>query len=183
MKNKDEKCFLWCVLRALNFKNSNPERIDGDLRGKVDMLNMGDIKYPVSIKDINKFESLNSNISIHVFGYNENDKIYPLRVSKNIDRLHNIDLLYISNEEKTHYCLIKNFNKLISSQVSKHNGRVYTCRRCLNPFPKEESLKTHMEYCNTRECIKTNMPEKGSKIIFKNHWKSEKIPFIIFADM
>ena len=40
-----------------------------------------------------------------------------------------------------------------------------------------------MEYCNTSECIKTIMPEKGSKIIFKNHWRSEKVPFIIYADM
>ena len=79
MKNKDEKCFLWCVLRALNLRNRDNERIDRDLRGKVNTLDMGDIKYPVSIKDINKFESLNSNISIHVFGYNETDKIYPLR--------------------------------------------------------------------------------------------------------
>ena len=183
MKNKDEKCFLWCVLRALNLKNINNENIDRDLRDKVNTLDMGDIKYPVSIKDINKFESLNSNISIHVFEYNENDKIYPLRISKNADRLHNIDLLYISNGEKTHYCLIKFFNKLVSSQVSKHKERVFTCRRCLNPFPKEESLKAHMEYCNTSECIKTNMPEKGSKITLKNHWKSEKVPFIIYADM
>ena len=183
MKNKDEKCFLWCVLRALNLRNRVNERIDRDLQSKVNNIDMGDIKYPVSIKDINKFESLNSNTSIHVFGYNEIDKIYPLRKSETTDRRHNIDLLYISNEKKNHYCLIKDFNKLVSSQVSKHNGRVYICRRCLNPFPKEESLKTHEEYCNTSECIKTNMPEKGSKIIFKNHWRSEKVPFIIYADM
>ena len=174
-------------MRALNFKDSHPERIDRDLRGKIDTLDMDDIKYPVSLKDINKFESLNSNISINVFGYNEKDKIYTLRISKYNDRPHNIDLLYISNENeslgKTHYCLIKDFNSLVGSQVSKHKERVYTCRRCLNPFPKEESLKAHMEYCNTKECIKTNMPEKGSKIIFKNHWKSEKMPFIIYADM
>ena len=92
-------------------------------------------------------------------------------------------MLYISEEVKTHYCLIKDFNKLVGSQVSKHKERVFTCRRCLNPFPKEESLKAHMEYCYTNECIKTNMPEKGSKIIFKNHWKSEKMPFTIYADM
>ena len=28
MKNKDNKCFLWCVLRALNPKENNPERVD-----------------------------------------------------------------------------------------------------------------------------------------------------------
>ena len=170
-------------MRALNLKNKHNDRIDKGLRNKIDTLDMGDIEYPVSIKDINKFESLNSNISIHVFGYNENDEIYPLRISENIDRPHNIDLLYISEEKKTHYCLIKDFNKLVSTQVSKHNGRVYTCRRCLNPFPEEESLKAHMKYCNTNECILTKMPEKGSTTKFKNHWKSEKVPFIIYADM
>ena len=183
IKNDDEKCFLWCLLRSLNLKNKHNDRIDKDLRNKIDTLDMSDIKYPVSIKDINKFESLNSNISIHVFGYNENDKIYPLRISENTDRPHNIDLLYISKEKKTHYCLIKDFNKLVSTQVSKHNGRVFTCRRCLNPFPEEESLKAHMEYCNTNECILTKMPEEGSKVSFKNHRKSEKVPFIIYADM
>ena len=94
MKNKDEKCFLWCVLRALNPKNGNPDRIDRDLQSKINTLNMGDIKYPVELKDINKFESLNSNISIHVFGYNEKDKVYPLRKSETTDRPHNIDLLF-----------------------------------------------------------------------------------------
>ena len=182
MNNKDEKCFLWCVLRALNLKNRNNERIDMDLQSKVNTLDMGNIKYPMELKDINKFESLNSNISIHVFGYNEKDKVYPLRISKTTDRPHNIDLLYISNEEKSHYCLMKDFNKLVSSQISKHNGRVHICRRCLNPFPKEESLKRHEEYCKTNECIKLNMPEKGSTISFKNHWKTEMVPFIIYAD-
>ena len=28
MKNEDNKCFLWCVLRALNPKEHNPERVD-----------------------------------------------------------------------------------------------------------------------------------------------------------
>ena len=28
MKNKDNKCFLWCVLRALNPGKNNPQRLD-----------------------------------------------------------------------------------------------------------------------------------------------------------
>ena len=57
MKNKDDKCFLWCVLRALNPVEKNKERVDKDLIGKQDTLNMKGIKYPVSLQDINKFES------------------------------------------------------------------------------------------------------------------------------
>ena len=28
IRNKDNKCFLWCVLRALNPKENHPERVD-----------------------------------------------------------------------------------------------------------------------------------------------------------
>ena len=56
MKNKDDnKCFLWCVLRALNPKEDNSDRVDTELRGKADTLNMKGIKYPVSLKDLGKF--------------------------------------------------------------------------------------------------------------------------------
>ena len=143
---------------------------------------MGGIKYPVALEDIKKFECSNSNISISVYGYNEIDKVYLLRISEHSDRLHNIDLLFITNEEIKHYCLIKDFSKLVSSQISKHNGAVYTCRKCVNPFPEEKSLKAHEEYCKTNECVKIKMPEKGSTILFKNHWRSERVPFIIYAD-
>ena len=54
-KNKDNKCFLWCILRALNPTKDHPERIDKKLE-KENTLNMEGIEYPVSLKDINKFE-------------------------------------------------------------------------------------------------------------------------------
>ena len=73
MKNQDDKCFLWCVLRALNPKNNHPERVDKDLISKQDILNMEGIHYPVSFRDIDRFESLNPNISITVLGYNQDE--------------------------------------------------------------------------------------------------------------
>ena len=56
MQNKDNKCFLWCVLSALNPKGAHPERLDKELMKKENILNMEGIDYPVSLKDINKFE-------------------------------------------------------------------------------------------------------------------------------
>ena len=76
MKNKDNKCFLWCVLRALNPKGDHPERLDKELMGKENTLNMEGIYYPVSLKDLNKFEKQNPNITITVFGY-ERKSVYP----------------------------------------------------------------------------------------------------------
>ena len=38
IKNKDNKCFLWCVLRALNPKDHNSERVDAELKNKRAMM-------------------------------------------------------------------------------------------------------------------------------------------------
>ena len=184
MKNEDNKCFLWCVLRALNPKSINPEKLDKKLKEKENTLNMERIEYPVKLLDINKFEKQNETITITVFGYNERDKLYPLRTSKHSNRsCKKIKLLLIEKEDATHYCLINNISRLVSSQVSKHNGKCFICDNCLNPFPTEESLNKHKEYCDTNECIKINMPKKGTMLKFKNYRNSEMVPFVIYADI
>ena len=82
---KDNKCFLWCVLRALNPKNDNAVRVDKELKSKENTLNMEGIEYPVTLKDLNKFEKQNPTISITVLGYEEKS-VHPLRNSGNTDR-------------------------------------------------------------------------------------------------
>ena len=181
MKNKDNKCFLWCVLRALNPKDSKPERIDKELKSKENTLNMEGIEYPVILKDINKFEKQNPSISITVFGYDQN--VYPLKNSDNTDREHKIKLMLIEKDEVNHYCLIKNLSRLLSSQVSNHNGKHHFCDRCLNSFLCEKSLNKHLEYCSNHEAVKIEMPKKGDILKFKNYYKGEKVPITIYADI
>ena len=183
MKNDDDKCFLWCVLRALNPVKKNKERINGTLKSKIDTLNMKDIKYPITLPDIKKFEYLNSSISISVLGYNEKEKVYPLRVSEYLGREHDIVLMLICNEERKHYCLVNDLSRLLGAQTSRHLTKRLFCLRCFNSFSCENSLKNHKEYCSTSECIKINMPEKDPILKFKNYCNSEKVPFIIYADM
>ena len=76
MQNKDNKCFLWCVLRALNPREKDSQRIDKKLKEKENTLNMDGIEYPVSLKDLKKFEKQNPTISITVFGY-KGKSVYP----------------------------------------------------------------------------------------------------------
>ena len=183
MKNKDNKCFMWNVLRALNLKKDNSERVDTELMEKEDTLNMKGIEYPVNLKDIDRFEKQNPEISITVLGFNENDKVYPLRSSDHIYiRKHNIILLLIERDGVKHYCLVKNSSRLLSKQVSAHKGGTHICFRCLNPFWSHKSLEKHWEYCRNHEAVKINMPEKGTMLRFKHHERSEKLPFIIYAD-
>ena len=179
MKNDDDKCFLWCVLRALCPVKKNKERLDKTLKSNIETLNTTGINYPVSLPDIKKFECLNSNISITVFGYNEKDKVYPLRISEHSNRFYKIKLLLIEKGGVSHYCLIENLSRLVSSQISKHRGKTFLCERCLNPFPNEKSLNNkHEQYCSKNECVKIVMPEKGTILKFKNYRSSERVPFI-----
>ena len=150
MKNENNKCFLWSVLRALNPTKSHPERVDKELKLKENTLNMEGIEYPVSLKDIDKFEEQNPSISIIVYGYKNKKEtgVYPLRISKNIDRKHIIRLMLIEKNGVKHYTWVKNQSALLASQVSNHKERSYFCDRCLNPFWCEKSLNNHLEYCS-----------------------------------
>ena len=187
MKNEDNnKCFLWCVLRALNPIKEHPERI-GDLKSKENTLNMEGIEYPVSLKDIKRFEKQNPEISISVLGYSKDERIYPLRISeytkkKEDERKHNIILLLIKEGDNSHYCYVKNLSALLSSQVNKHEHKLYFCLNCLNGYDNPEKLEKHKEYCREEESVKINMPKPDTFIKFKNYLYSERAPFTIYAD-
>ena len=182
MKNQDDKCFMWSVLRALNLKDRDNERIDNDLKNKVDTLNMEGIQYPVSLRGIDRFEHLNPEISITVLGYNKEEKVYPLKVSKYTGCEHDIVLLLIKDGENSHYCLVKNISALLSSQINNHKGTRYFCLNCFNSFKSPDSLDKHKEYCYNNECVKISMPPQNTFLRFKNFRYSEKAPFAIYAD-
>ena len=120
IKNKDNQCFLWCVLRALYPKDKDPQRIT-DLINKKDTLKMEGIEYPVSLKDLNKSEKQNPTISITVLGY-ERKSVYPLRNNNCTDRYHNIIFMLIEGGVK-HYYLVNSLSRLLASQVPKNNGK------------------------------------------------------------
>ena len=140
VQNEDNKCFLWCVLRALNPKEHNPQRLDKKLKGKENTLNMEGICYPVSLKDLNKFEKQNPTISIMVLGY-EGKSVYPLRNSDNTDREHNIILMLIEKGGVKHYCLIKDLSRLLSSQATKRKKKRIFLYEMFKPFCLPRSLK------------------------------------------
>ena len=116
MKNDDNRCFLWCVLRALNPKDNHPERVDTQLRGNENTLNMKGLEYPVSLKDLNKFEKQNPFISITVLGH-ERKGVYFLTNSDCMDRENKIILLLTEEDGVKHYCLVKSLSRLLASQV------------------------------------------------------------------
>ena len=79
IENKDEKCFLWCILRYLHPRDRDEERLTG-LKEYENSLNTKGITIPMKLKDISKFEKLNPSLpGINVFSVEQN-KFYPLKM-------------------------------------------------------------------------------------------------------
>ena len=179
MKNMDNKCFKWCVTRALNPVEKNAERITKILHRQAEKLNWEGLKFPVELSQISRFEKLNK-IRVNVFGYEKNI-VYPLTVSK-AEYSQRVNLLLISEGEKKHYCLIKSMSRLLSAQTSTKEHKQFYCSRCLNSFGRQDLLDKHLELCKNNEAVGIKMPEKGTFVNFKNHHKKMNMPFVIYAD-
>ena len=180
IQNKDEKCFLWCILRYLHPREDNDSRLK-DLKKYENSLNTNGIIFPMKLKDISKFEKLNPEIpGINVFSV---DKFvfYPLRMAER-DCLNTIDLFLYEEDGNSHYSLIKNFNRFIRSQKTKGKDKLHICKRCFSHFTKSELLQKHIKYCSTNGVVSVKMPEPGTMLYFKNYHKQLPIPFVVYAD-
>ena len=182
IQNKDDKCFLWSILRYLHPVHMNEIRLT-DLKKYENDLNFKGIDFPVKVKDITKFEKQNPNLpGINVFSVNDNNKIFPLRVNQK-DCQKTIDLFLHSENEKQHYSLIKNFSRLVRSQITKDTTRkLHFCKKCFSHYTKEELLKKHINYCGNNETAAVKMHTKNITIKFKHHFKKFLLPFVIYAD-
>ena len=181
MENKDDKCFLWCVLRYLHPVQKNASRIN-DLREYENDLNFKGIDFPIRVKDIQKFENQNPNLpGINVFSINDNNKIYLLRLNQK-DAKKSIDLFLFSKDENQHYSLIKNFSRLARSQITSDRRKIHICKKCLTHFTKKYLFKKHSRYCSKNETVAVKMPTKNTILNFQNYFKKLPIPFVVYAD-
>ncbi|XP_030762881.1 uncharacterized protein LOC115887564 [Sitophilus oryzae] len=200
IRNNDDYCFAWSVVAALH----PPTGVDFQTSSYPHystVLNTTGIDFPISLKDIKNFENQN-NISINVYGlekyYNkisnneEYEIIGPLHFSSDRKNIH-VNLLLINDDDGNfHYCYISNLSKLISKQLSKHNGRKYLCEGCLQYFDTEQKLQYHNSY----DCdhVRINLPSKElfkdkygnvayeNTLKYVNYQKQMKVPFIVYAD-
>ena len=86
IKNKDQKCFIWCYVRHINPVKIHPERIKKEDKKLANYLAYDGIEFSVQEKDFNKIETKN-NICINMFGY-ENGLVFPILLQiKNLKTL------------------------------------------------------------------------------------------------
>ena len=120
IKNKDQKCFLWCHVRHINLTKKYPGEINKVDRLFANNLNYDGIEFPVKESDFNKIEAQN-NIYINIFGY-ENKLVFPIYVSnKKYKDL--IDLLLLIKDNKLHYVYIKDFNRYMFHKTKNKNKK------------------------------------------------------------
>ena len=94
-----------------------------------------------------------------------------------------IDLFLFSKDENYHYCLIKNFSRLVRSQITSDTTRkILICKKCLTHFTKKNLFEKHITYCSQNETVAVKMPTKNTILNFQNHFKKLPIPFVVYAD-
>ena len=178
-KNKDQECFKWAVIAALEFQNieSHPERISNLIKfsNKYDWSGLG---FPVCFKDISKFEFRNQ-ISINLLAI-EDKEIHICSKGGNYERI--INLLIISESNRKHYVAIKSLSRLLSSKNTKHKGKENFCKNCLQGFIEESSRDEHLDYCINNESVKVEMPDKKPIVQYSDGQFQFKVPFIMYAD-
>jgi len=144
-------------------------------------MNTKGISYPVHIGQIDKFEMQND-VSINVIGYEDGD-LFPIYVSKHKNKTHNVDLLYLTRKDDTHYCCIRNLDKLLWR--TKCKGRAYKfCRNCFQGFTSQKVLDKHLTYCSKHgaQHLKFPMEGDGDIVKFDDFSKQMRVPFVIYCD-
>lgn len=158
VKNNDNECFGHAIISAMRPVEHNVDHVSSYPPFR-SVLNFKDIEFPMNVSDIHKFERQNC-ISVNVFGLNyKKDKVMgPLHHTKQRQPIH-INLLFIEEGDKSHFCWIKNLSRLLSKQLSANTRRKYICDGCLQYFMKADLLHEHQ--LNGCGQVKTILPFGG----------------------
>ena len=176
-KNFDVKCFKWSVIAALKWEeiDRDHQRVSKLRRYEFDWEG---ISYPVSTKDISKFETRNR-IGVNVLALN--GKI-PYICRKGGDYERSVNLMILEDGEKKHYVAIKSLERLLSKMNSKHNPTQHFCNNCLQGFSDITSRDNHYEYCRSNESVRIEMPTRNPIVSYSNGQHQFKVPFVMYAD-
>ncbi|KYN29064.1 hypothetical protein ALC57_01510 [Trachymyrmex cornetzi] len=156
VKSMDNACFAWSVVAALYPAERNADR-ESSYPHYSTVLNFAGIEFPVTLKDVLKFERLNA-VSINVYGI-ENKQILPLRLTGDKKDKH-VNVLYLQdprNDSVGHFAWIKDLSRLVSSQLTR---------------------KKHKKYF---DCAISLPSEDDRWLAFDNYNNMERAPFVVYA--
>lgn len=191
IQNSDQLCFQWSILSALHPADHHVHRISNYI-SYINELHFDNIEFPMKIHDIPRFEKLN-NISVNVFGVENNEIVGPFYFTKDRKITHVNLLLITDNSGNSHYCHIKNLSRLISSQINNKKNNKFICDGCLCYFNTANKLQLHQQNDCSHICV--DLPSKdiqkknflgeyipSNNLSFQDYHKSIQVPFVIYAD-
>ena len=189
-------CFIWALLSAIHPPSNHPQELYHykQYRNDFKITNLG---FPLSLRDIPKFLKLNPNLSVNVFGIDDDDdrnnEIIPLHITRNKKDTH-VNMLLFSNDDgdNWHYVWVKNMSSLVAHR-SKHEHKIFVCDNCVRPYKTKKSYELHLENCLKHQPMTVRLPsvitpdDKSSKTIkptlkFKSKQKCHPVPFIMIGD-
>ncbi|XP_078350774.1 uncharacterized protein LOC144635553 [Oculina patagonica] len=183
VQNRDNECLKW-ALRAALFPPRDGKNLQRTSKYPAnDGINYRGIDFPTPVKQIDKLERQNSNLSINVFGWEDN-RVIVHRISKKEKTIPRICLILIESGLIQHYCFVKRVSALLFDQ-SKHQHAKHFCMMCLTGFTRADLLENHEKHCNGMNGRPTRieMPEEGKNTLsFQNHHKQMRAPYVIYAD-
>ena len=183
VQNTDNLCFLYCIAAKQHPVESikRPER-PTHYEDYIEKYNIENIKFPLSINDVKKFENQNKGIYINIFTYSKSGEMASLIVNKeHVDDA--IDLLFIEHEDKAHYILIREFSSFKAAQTKNVYNKTYMCKLCLSfEHRDEQKYKEHIEDCKRNDPVKTILPQPNTFKEFKNYKYKIKNPFVVYCD-
>ena len=177
IKNKDQKCFIYCYIRKfINPVTKHGERvskIDKNIANKLEE----ELEYNfdnVEINDLSQIENLlETNIYIYTCDKNLKNKIPIYKSDKNYKK--HLDLLLYEN----HYMNIKRIDLFFNPTLNK---KKYFCRNCCNTFFSEIKYNDHIEFCETNKTM-ILLPSRNKYLQFRNIQNTIQHHFIAFADI
>ncbi|KAG5342008.1 DPOM polymerase, partial [Acromyrmex heyeri] len=144
---------------------------------------MREIEFPMTLKDIPKFERLNA-VSINVYSI-ENRQVFSLRLTNDKKAKHVNLLQHSRNDNIRHFAWIKNLSRLVRSQITGNESRKYFCDRYLHYFSSCEKLQSHEVDCQKINDCAIRLPSEDDSWLdeLDNYNNRERVPFIIYADL
>ena len=135
------------------------------------------IEFPVSGKEFGKIEKKN-NVCIIVFCYESNFILF-INQMKNYENC--VDLLLITDGNKSQYIYIKYFNRILCNKT-KNKNKKHFCKYCLQYLSSERILVEFKETCfkiNGKPTVKL----RSGSIKFKNSFKQLAVPFKLILNL
>lgn len=161
VENYDNECFKWAILSALNPDVKNCGRVN-EYRRRLEQtpVTFTGLKFPVTLKQISKFEDNNPTYSIHVYGFNDEKKlVYPLRLSQNVKANH-IHLLYLTQDNAINEQL---------GEFARGGGGGGGGENAANIVQAIADLNVNDHYCwisHMSRLVRSQISKHGNKVFF-----------------